>query len=117
MQAVRIAPFYVPMSVYLLHFSRPYVGAQRNPNAKRVQVVKHYIGYAKGDPQTRIEQHQQGHGARLTQVAVHAGIELVTACVWMNGTRKDERKLKNRKNAAKLCPYCQAEHAAQLHAN
>ena len=97
------------MSCYLLHFSKPYVGTRRNPNAKRVQIVTHYIGYAKGNPQTRIEQHQQGHGARLTQVAVQAGIELIPAQIWTNGTRKDERKLKNRKNAAKLCPFCQAQ--------
>lgn len=95
------------MSCYLLHFSKPYVGTRRNPNAKRVQVVNHYIGYAERDPYERIAQHQQGHGARLTQVAVQAGIKLIPAQIWMSGTRKDERKLKNRKNAAKLCPICQ----------
>ena len=98
------------MSCYLLHFSRPYIGKRRNPNAKRVQIVSHYLGYAKRDPHERIAEHQQGHGARLTQVAVQNGIELIPAQIWMSGTRKDERKLKNRKNAAKLCPLCQANH-------
>lgn len=96
------------MSCYLLHFSKPYVGVRRNPNAKRVQVVTHYIGYAQRDPHARIAAHQSGHGARLTQVAVQNGIELIPAQIWMSATRKDERKLKNRKNAAQLCPLCQA---------
>ena len=94
------------MSCYLLHFSKPYIGKKRNPNARRVQVVGHYLGYAKRDPYARIEQHQKGCGARLTQVAVQSGIELIVAQIWMSGTRRDERKLKNRKNAKKLCPFC-----------
>lgn len=97
------------MSCYLLHFSRPYIGQRRNPNAKRVQVVNHYLGYSKRDPYERITQHQQGQGARLTQVAVNAGIQLIPAQIWMSATRKDERKLKNRKNAAQLCPLCHAK--------
>ena len=97
------------MSCYLLHFSKPYIGTRRNPNAKRVQVVSHYLGYAKRDPYERITQHQQGQGARLTQVAVNAGIELIPAQIWMSATRKDERKFKNRKNAAQLCPVCQSQ--------
>lgn len=98
------------MSCYLLHFSRPYIGERRNPNAKRLQIVSYYIGYAKGDPQARIAEHQRGHGARLTQVAVQHGIALVPARIWKRGTRKDERKLKNRKNARQLCPFCKAQH-------
>ncbi len=94
------------MSIYLLHFSRPYVGQKRNPNAKRIQIVSHYLGYARRDPHARIAQHQKGQGARLTQVAVAAGIELIPARIWMSGTRRDERRLKNRKNAAQLCPFC-----------
>lgn len=94
------------MSVYLLHFSKPYVGTRRNPNAKRTQIVSHYLGYAERDPYERIAQHKAGHGARLTQVAVANGIELIPAKIWMSGTRKDERKLKNRKHAARLCPLC-----------
>lgn len=92
--------------IYLLHFSKPYVGVRRNPNAKRTQVVSHYLGYAARDPYERIAQHQKGQGARLTQVAVLAGIELIPAQIWMSGTRREERKLKNRKNLRKLCPLC-----------
>lgn len=94
------------MSCYLLHFSKPYTGIRRNPNAKRVQTVSHYLGYAEHDPYARIAQHQEGRGARLTQVVVHTGIELIPAQIWMSGTRKDERRLKNRKNAARFCPLC-----------
>lgn len=98
------------MATYLLHFSRPYVGKRRNPKAKRTQVVSHYLGYAKYDAEDRIALHREGKGARLTQVAVEAGIELVTAQIWKSGTRTDERKLKNRKNAKQLCPICQGQH-------
>ncbi|HZQ04946.1 MAG TPA: endonuclease [Anaerolineae bacterium] len=96
------------MSCYLLHFSKPYVGKRRNPNAKRVQIVQHYLGYAKRDAEDRIELHRKGQGARLTQVAVESGIELIVVKIWKSGTRKDERKFKNRKNAAQLCPICKS---------
>ncbi len=32
------------MCVYLLHFSEPYTGNKRNPDAKRIVIVRHYIG-------------------------------------------------------------------------
>ncbi len=83
-----------PGWVYLIHFSRPY------------RQARHYCGWAL-DPDARFIQHCNGTGARLTQIVIEAGIELVLA--WKNpGTRKDERKLKNRKDAPKWCPICRA---------
>lgn len=78
--------------LYLLHLSRPYRHA------------RHYMGWAK-DLDRRLEEHRNGTGARLTQVAVQNGIELILA--WASrGTRDDERWMKNKKNAPRLCPLC-----------
>lgn len=78
---------------YLLHFATPYKHA------------KHYLGYAELIS-ARIEHHRAGSGARLMEVIREAGIEFAVVRIWKNGTRKDERALKNRKNAPKLCPVC-----------
>ena len=81
-----------PGWVYLLHFSRPYRHAA------------HYLGWAK-DVDARVAEHQSGTGARLTQVVVAAGIELVLA--WSApGTRKDERRMKRNSHIPRRCPIC-----------
>lgn len=85
--------------VYLLHIEPAYKQA------------RHYTGYA-DDIDRRLNQHRSGTGARLTQVVVEAGHELQLAKVWPGATRLDERRLKNRKNAPRLCPIC-AERARQ----
>jgi predicted GIY-YIG superfamily endonuclease len=94
------------MCVYLLHFDRTYTGNKRNPNAQRVQNVRHYIGYTNNLDQ-RISAHLRGSGARLVEVLAQAGIGFVVARTWPGAGRTEERKLKNRKNAAQLCPICQ----------
>lgn len=78
--------------VYLIHFSRAYKHA------------RHYLGSAE-DVNERLETHRKGQGARLTQVAADAGITFEIVRTWQ-GSRKEERKLKNRHNAPKLCPVC-----------
>ena len=78
--------------VYLLHFSKPYKHA------------RHYLGSA-DDVNERLEAHRKGQGAILTQVAADAGITFEIARTWQ-GSRKEERQLKNRHNAPKLCPMC-----------
>ena len=77
---------------YLLHFSKPYKHA------------KHYLGSADDLP-TRLQQHDTGQGARLTQVVREAGIELILARTW-NGDRAFERRLKRQHNSPRLCPIC-----------
>lgn len=78
--------------VYLVHFDRPLAHA------------RHYLGSA-DDVQRRLVEHAKGQGARLMEVITQAGIGFTLARTWEGG-RKEERKLKNRKNAPKLCPIC-----------
>jgi predicted GIY-YIG superfamily endonuclease len=79
------------MGVYLLHFSKPY------------QHARHYLGWAR-DIAARVEEHQAGRGARLTAVAVAAGIELKLSRTW-RGDRGRERQLKQR-GKTRCCPAC-----------
>jgi hypothetical protein len=48
------------------------------------------------------------------EVAKERGIGFRVARVWHKRTRSFERKLKNRKNAAQLCPVCQAQKAQAI---
>jgi hypothetical protein len=52
-----------------------------------------------------------GRGAKITQALVARGIGFQIARIWPDD-RRFERKLKNRKNAPKLCPICQAARRA-----
>lgn len=82
-------------SAYLLHFDRKYRHAG------------HYIGWTKEKfPRKRLAAHAAGTGANLLRVLKDHGIGWKLARVWMGATRDDERKLKNRKEAARLCPVC-----------
>jgi predicted GIY-YIG superfamily endonuclease len=80
------------MTIYLIHLLPKYKHA------------RHYLGIA-NDVDTRFQAHRNGHGARLTQVAIEHGSELVIVRTW-EGTREDERRLKRQKNAPRLCPLC-----------
>lgn len=80
------------MTVYLLHFAEPYKHA------------KHYMGFTE-DLDARLDHHRAGTGSRLMEVITKAGIGFEVARTWP-GDRKLERKLKNRKDAPKLCPVC-----------
>jgi predicted GIY-YIG superfamily endonuclease len=79
-------------TVYWLHFSEPYKQA------------KHYTGWA-SDLDARLAQHANGAGARLMQVIKEAGLSFTLARTWQ-GTRTDERRIKKRKEAPRLCPFC-----------
>lgn len=90
-------------TIYLLHF---------NP---RYRHAGHYLGWA-SDLDRRLEAHRTGAGARLTQVAVAAGCQLILARTW-NGTRADEYSMKysrvtnagkpvRRHSLTRLCPIC-----------
>jgi len=82
--------------VYLLHFDQP---------ISNHHTCQHYIGFA-DDLAVRIQRHQVGHGARLTQVAKQRGIGFKVARVWQ-GDRLFERWLKRQKNSPAFCPVCQ----------
>ena len=89
------------MSVYLLHIEPAYGHAH------------HYMGWAP-DLEPRLQAHQSGRGARLTQVAKAAGCSLVLARVWPDGDRTLERRLKRWHGSGQLCPICRGEVGLQL---
>jgi len=82
-----------PGVVYLLHFHRPYRHAG------------HYIGWSRF-LEKRLRHHERGTGARLMAAVSRAGITYTVARTWEGRDRNFERKLKNRKRAADLCPIC-----------
>ncbi len=86
-------------TIYLLHFSEKYRHAG------------HYLGWA-DDLAARLAQHANGQGARLTSVIAAAGLSFECVRTWA-GTRRDERKLKERRCAPLLCPVCHEERAAR----
>jgi predicted GIY-YIG superfamily endonuclease len=83
------------MAVYILHFSEPYKHS------------RHYTGFAEdGNVEARLETHRRGQGARLTQVVVQSGRELILGRVFEGKDRNDERRLKNGKNVRRHCNIC-----------
>lgn len=89
------------MSVYLIHFHKPYKHA------------RHYLGFTNSDTDLdkRLTDHLCGLGARLMEVITDAGIEWRCVRVWFGANRKYERSLKSRKNASLLCPECSGRNA------
>lgn len=84
---------------YLLHFETPIAPGRHT--------CQHYIGWSNRRLRERIADHRKGYGARLTQVAKERGISFIVVRTWPNTTRRDERRLKNRKDVPKrLCPIC-----------
>jgi len=81
--------------IYLICFERSYKHAH------------HYIG-STDDLDERLKEHRHSKGARLLAVINEAGINWQLVAQFEGG-RKEERKLKNRRNAAQLCPNCKAK--------
>lgn len=79
-------------TIYLLCFERPYAH------------TKHYLGHTTDLPR-RLEEHAKGRGARLMAVVAAAGIGYKVARTWQ-GDRYEERRLKNRGGASRICPIC-----------
>lgn len=88
--------------IYLLCFCDP---TTREP--KRYKHAGHYLGYVSDRLRHRLKQHRGGGGgaARLMQVVKAQGLCFDVVRKW-EGTRKDERYLKNLGSAARLCPRC-----------
>ena len=84
---------------YLLHFSDR-LGNPENRHA----MAQHYIGTAT-DLDARLAAHRAGAGARITAAAAARGIAFAVVRTWPGG-RDLERRLKNRKEAPRLCPVC-----------
>lgn len=99
---------------YLLHLSRP-LGNLANPRAQ----ASHYVGFA-DDPagdgaglERRIAEHLAGRGAKLTQAAIAAGIEITLVACW-RAPLAFEKQLKRRKEAPRLCPICCRKHGRKV---
>ncbi len=86
------------MTVYLLHFEEPI-----SPN----HTAQHYMGYS-DNLDDRLYEHLHYPAPRLMQVAKERGIRWALARTW-SGDRTKERRLKNWKNAPRLCPICQGK--------
>ena len=81
--------------IYLIHFD------------KKFKHALHYLGFCEeGGLPRRIARHKAGRGAKLLKAVTAAGIAWEVVRVWSNGTRDEERKLKNRKKSSELCPLC-----------
>lgn len=91
------------MSVYILHFSDPVSGH-----------ALHYVGFA-NNVEGRFNHHQNGSGARLTQVAAERGIGMTLARTFDGADRTFERRLKNTKNTARYCPLCSGPKTRDYH--
>jgi predicted GIY-YIG superfamily endonuclease len=82
------------MTVYLIHFDKPYRHA------------RHYLGSASRLKQ-RLARHRAGQGARLLDVIQQAGITWRCVRQWKGG-QELERRLKRRHSGCRLCPICLA---------
>jgi predicted GIY-YIG superfamily endonuclease len=91
--------------VYLIHFDAPLIGVQKNPDAKKLGIAKHYLGWAL-NLDARLTEHRSGNGSRLMAAVASRGITWRVARTWENATRTQERRLKNQGSACKICPIC-----------
>ena len=80
------------MSVYLLHFDT------------KLGHAGHYIGFS-ADVTRRMREHKRGQKTKIMRAIRRAGIGFVLARTWEGG-REEERQLKARHNAPRLCPVC-----------
>lgn len=91
------------MPIYLLHFDRPFKHA------------RHYLGWSAtiASLHRRVDHHEAGtSGARLMEQVKREGIGFTLARIWPEGTKQDERRMKQRGHA-RMCPICQEERARQ----
>lgn len=89
-------------TVYLIHFDRP-IGNPSNPRGQ----AQHYIGWSENLP-NRLQDHLKGHGAAIMAFLSESKIGWQVVRTWV-GSRRLERKLKNRKQARHFCPVCQGD--------
>lgn len=79
--------------VYLIHFDQAIGGR-----------AWHYMGWT-SDLRSRIERHDSGNGSALMAEVGRLSINWLVVRLW-SGDRNLERRLKNRKKHATLCPLC-----------
>lgn len=83
--------------LYLIHFADAFHHA------------RHYTGITV-NLKTRLYQHANGIGARLTQVLFEQNKHWMLAAVWTEATRANERFIKNQHGAKPFCPICSPLH-------
>ena len=84
-------------TIYLIHF------------AARYQHAQHYLGIS-DDLERRLEEHRTGQGSPLMKAVTQADIPWSVVRTWKDADRMQERRLKNQKNAWRLCPVCNPRH-------
>ena len=84
-------------TLYLIHFTAKYEHAQ------------HYLGLSNDVPR-RMEEHRSGQGSPLMKAVTKAEIPWDVVRTWKDADRILERRLKNQKNAWRLCPICNPHH-------
>lgn len=100
-----------PQVVYTLHFDPRY---EPYPGAPAYKCAGHYTGRTFEDRlPTRLVEHEQGRGARITQVQRDAGGTWRLASVEPGGADR-ERQLKQH-SATRRCPICKTEAEAASH--
>ena len=89
--------------IYLIHFDTPYYHA------------RHYIGFTNNITK-RVEKHKRGTGSKLLRALREVNIPFHVVKTW-EGDRKQERKLKNNKNALRICPVCNPTYRGKYYDN
>ena len=84
-------------TLYLIHFAAKY------------QHDQHYLGIS-DDLERRLEEHRSGQGNPLMKAVTQAEIPWRVVRTWKDADRTQERRLKNQKNAWRLCPVCNPNH-------
>lgn len=107
--------YYGVEGVYLLHANGgPTQTRVRKDGTTYTVTARHYIGYAE-DIGKRLDRHRAGNGGKLVACWNRLGVVWQTARVWKGYNGNDERLLKLRKNAPKLCPICrEAAHIERM---
>ena len=80
--------------VYIIHLAKPLAGSKS----------RHYIGFST-QPDKRLWHHRNNTGSHFLREANRQGIPYALVVIFA-GTKRDERDLKNLKNAPKYCPCC-----------
>jgi predicted GIY-YIG superfamily endonuclease len=88
------------VTIYLLHFDRPYKGKMR-----------HYLGFT-SDLDNRLMNHRCGTACVTTKRAFDRGIGFVLARTWLAPVRM-ERAIKSH-GVVRSCPICTPDEAATL---
>ena len=85
--------------VYLIHFERKLAHAQ------------HYVGFSSSPAalRRRLDHHRSGNGSRLMNAVVQAGIPYRVVRIWPEGTRTEERRIKNTAHPERICPVCSGQ--------